>query len=180
MAKPSSSHEPGIRKSAIFSAGSKPASMQPLITPRATMSTRVFETTFIITAIFFDVRPRADQLRERRLLDRRVAADLAVVRRPPAGRAHRVEERQRAAPGADDEPEVAVELGEVAGDAARVGASTCAAAISNCVGGRAWRLSSGSRPVASAGRVLPRCASASMSMCASSAMIARHRACRSG
>ena len=26
--------------------------MQPLITPRATMSTRVFETTFIMTAIF--------------------------------------------------------------------------------------------------------------------------------
>ena len=38
---------------AIFSAGSKPDSTTPLITPRATMSTRVLETTFIITAIFF-------------------------------------------------------------------------------------------------------------------------------
>ena len=38
---------------AIFSAGSNPASRQPFTTPRATMSTRVLETTFIITAIFF-------------------------------------------------------------------------------------------------------------------------------
>src|SRR4030042_5009356 len=48
---PSSSHEPGIRKMAIFSAGSWPDSTTPLMTPRATMSTRVLETTFMITAI---------------------------------------------------------------------------------------------------------------------------------
>ena len=42
-----------MRKIAIFSAGLWPDSMTPLMTPRATMSTRVFETTFIITAIFF-------------------------------------------------------------------------------------------------------------------------------
>ncbi len=36
----------------MTSDGSLPDSMQPLITPRATMSTRVFDTTFIITAIF--------------------------------------------------------------------------------------------------------------------------------
>ena len=41
-----------MRKIAIVFAGSRPDSTQPLITPRATMSTRVFETTFIITAIF--------------------------------------------------------------------------------------------------------------------------------
>ena len=55
-----------------------------------------------------------------RLRDRRVAADLAVVGRPPAVRAHGVEQRQRAAAGADHQPEVAVELGHVAGDAAVV------------------------------------------------------------
>src|SRR3989440_380194 len=49
--KPSSSQAPGMRKIAIFSAGSKPSSMQALITPRATMSTRVLETIDIITAI---------------------------------------------------------------------------------------------------------------------------------
>ena len=53
-----------------------------------------------------------------RLLDRRVAADLAVVGGLAAVLAHGVEERERAAAGADDEPEVAVELGDVAGDAA--------------------------------------------------------------
>ena len=53
-----------------------------------------------------------------RLRDRRVAADLAVVGRPAAVRAHGVEQRQRAAAGADHEPEVAVELRHVAGDAA--------------------------------------------------------------
>jgi hypothetical protein len=37
---------------AMVSLGSRPDSTQPLITPRATMSTRVFDTTFIITAIF--------------------------------------------------------------------------------------------------------------------------------
>ena len=55
-----------------------------------------------------------------RLRDRRVAADLAVVRRPPAMRADRVEQGQRPAAGADHQPEVAVELGHVAGDAAVV------------------------------------------------------------
>ena len=51
--KPSSSHAPGMRKMAIVSAGLRPDSTQPLMTPRATMSTRVLETTFIMTAIFF-------------------------------------------------------------------------------------------------------------------------------
>ena len=41
-----------MRKMAIFSAGSKPSSRHALITPRATMSTRVLETIDIITAIF--------------------------------------------------------------------------------------------------------------------------------
>src|SRR5262249_28121138 len=50
--KPSSSHAPGMRKMAIVSPGTRPASTHPLMTPRATMSTRVFDTTFIITAIF--------------------------------------------------------------------------------------------------------------------------------
>ena len=54
------------------------------------------------------------------LADRRVAADLAVVRRAAAVGAHRVEERERAAAGADHEAEVAVELGDVAGHAAVV------------------------------------------------------------
>ena len=49
--KPSSSHAPGMRKIAIFSAGSWPSSMHALITPRATMSTRVLDTIDIITAI---------------------------------------------------------------------------------------------------------------------------------
>ena len=50
--KPSSSQAPGMRKIEITSAGSLPLSMQPFTTPRATMSTRVLETTFIMTAIF--------------------------------------------------------------------------------------------------------------------------------
>src|SRR4029453_17333660 len=49
---PSSSQAPGIRKTVIVSAGSLPSSRQALITPRATMSTRVLETIDIITAIF--------------------------------------------------------------------------------------------------------------------------------
>ena len=40
-----------MRKIAIFSAGSWPSSRHALITPRATMSTRVLETIDIITAI---------------------------------------------------------------------------------------------------------------------------------
>ena len=40
-----------MRKIAIFSAGSWPSSRQALMTPRATMSTRVLETIDIITAI---------------------------------------------------------------------------------------------------------------------------------
>ena len=40
-----------MRKIEIFSAGSWPSSTQALITPRATMSTRVLETIDIITAI---------------------------------------------------------------------------------------------------------------------------------
>ena len=49
---PSSSQAPGMRKTVIVSAGSLPSSRQALITPRATMSTRVLETIDIITAIF--------------------------------------------------------------------------------------------------------------------------------
>jgi hypothetical protein len=41
-----------MRKIAMASPGSLPSSRQALITPRATMSTRVLETMFIITAIF--------------------------------------------------------------------------------------------------------------------------------
>ena len=52
------------------------------------------------------------------LADRRVAADLAVVGRVATVGADRVEQRQRAAAGADHQPEVAVELGHVAGHAA--------------------------------------------------------------
>ena len=52
--------------------------------------------------------------------DRRVAADLAVVGGAAAVGADGVEQRQRAAAGADHEAEVAVELGHVAGDAAVV------------------------------------------------------------
>ncbi len=55
-----------------------------------------------------------------RLRDRRVAADLAVVGGLAAVGADGVEQRQRAAAGADHEPEVAVELGDVAGHAAVV------------------------------------------------------------
>src|SRR5207237_8739671 len=51
--KPSSSHAPGMRKIAIVSVGFRPDDMHPLMTPCATMSTRVFDTTFIMTAIFF-------------------------------------------------------------------------------------------------------------------------------
>ena len=53
-----------------------------------------------------------------RLAHARVAADLAVVGRVAAVGADRVEQRERAAAGADDQPEVAVELGHVAGHAA--------------------------------------------------------------
>ena len=41
-----------MRKIAIVSPGSLSSSRQALITPRATMSTRVLETIDIITAIF--------------------------------------------------------------------------------------------------------------------------------
>ena len=110
-----------MRKIAIVFAGSRPDSMQPLITPRATMSTRVFETTFIITAIFSTPGLREHELGERAgLLHAGVAADLAVVGRAAAVLAHGVEERERAAAGADDQAQVAVELGDVAGDAAVV------------------------------------------------------------
>ena len=111
-----------MRKIAIASAGSRPASITPLITPRAMMSTRVLETTFIITAIFSTPGPGQHQLRQRRgLRDRGVAADLAVVRGLAARRPHRVEERQRSTARADDQPEVAVELDDAPGHAARVG-----------------------------------------------------------
>src|SRR3954452_17339230 len=49
--KPSPSEAPGMRKMAIFSAGSMPSSRHAAITPRATMSTRVLDTIDIITAI---------------------------------------------------------------------------------------------------------------------------------
>ena len=41
-----------MRKTAMVSAGSLPSSRHALITPLATMSTRVLETIDIITAIF--------------------------------------------------------------------------------------------------------------------------------
>src|SRR5262249_23692944 len=55
------------------------------------------------------------------LLDARVAADLAVVRGPPAVLADGVEERERSAARADHEPEITVELAHVAGDTAVIG-----------------------------------------------------------
>src|SRR5439155_22245311 len=55
-----------------------------------------------------------------RLLDARVAADLAVVRGPAAVLADGVEECERAAARTDHEPQVAVELAHVAGHAAVV------------------------------------------------------------
>src|SRR5439155_4193181 len=64
-------------------------------------------------------RLREDELGQlARLPDARVTADLAVVGGPAAVPADGVEERERAAAGADHEPQVAVELAHVAGDAA--------------------------------------------------------------
>ncbi len=51
-----------MRKMAIFSAGSLPSSRQALMTPRATMSTRVLETIDIITAILSTPAFRQHQL----------------------------------------------------------------------------------------------------------------------
>ena len=105
------------------------------MTPRATMSTRVLETIDIITAILSTPGFWSTSLaRPQALRDRRVAADLAVVGGLAAVRADGVEERQRAAAGADDQAEVAVELGDVAGHAAVVLASTSSPASSNGVG----------------------------------------------
>ena len=110
-----------MRKIAIFSAGSKPSSRQALMTPRATMSTRVLETIDIITAILSTPGlDRTSLASPPALRDARVAADLAVVGGLAAVLAHRVEQRQRAAAGADDQAEVAVELGDVARHAAVV------------------------------------------------------------
>ena len=50
---PSSSHAPGTRKTATVSAGAFSISKIPFTIPRATRSTRVLLTTFMITAIFF-------------------------------------------------------------------------------------------------------------------------------
>ena len=92
-----------------------------MTTPRATMSTRVFETIVHHHGDLVDAGLRQHELGEAgRLRDGRVAADLAVVGGLAAVLAHGVEERERAAAGADHEPEVAVELGDVAGDAAVV------------------------------------------------------------
>src|SRR5262249_62047865 len=63
-----------------------------------------------------------------RLRDARVAADVAVVGRTTAVLPDGVEQRERAAAGADHEPEVAVELAHVARDAAVVGRVDLAAA----------------------------------------------------
>ena len=91
------------------------------MTPRATMSTRVLETIDIITAILSTPGfCRTSLASPHGLRDRRVAADLAVVGGLAAVGADRVEQRQRAAAGADHEAEVAVELGHVAGHAAVV------------------------------------------------------------
>ena len=142
--KPSSSHAPGMRKIAIVSAGSRPDSTQPLMTPRATMSTRVFETTFIMTAIFFTPGfERMSLVSSHAFLHARVAADLAVVGGLAAVLADGVEERERAAAGADHEAEVAVELLHVAGDAAVIGRRRPRRPRSRtAVGGRASRVSS--------------------------------------
>src|SRR5262245_3214421 len=68
-----------------------------------------------------DAGLRQDELRQRaRLLDARVAPDLAVVGGTSAVLPDRVEERQRPAARADHEPKVAVELAHVARDAAMV------------------------------------------------------------
>ena len=110
-----------MRKIAIVSPGSLPSSRQALITPRATMSTRVLETIDIITAIFSTPSFCEHLLGQPAGLGhRRVAADLRVVGRAAALGAHRVGERQRAAAGADHEPEVAVEAGVLALDHAAV------------------------------------------------------------
>src|SRR5262249_50589757 len=67
-------------------------------------------------------RLREHQLRQPAgLRHRGVAADLAVVGRPAAVRAHGVEQRERSATRADYKTEVAVELGHVPRDAAVVG-----------------------------------------------------------
>ncbi len=93
----------------------------PLITPRATRSARVLETTFDITAIFSTPGFERMSLRQPlRLAHARVAAERRVVRRPAAVLAHRVGERERAAAGADHQPDVAVELDDRARDAARI------------------------------------------------------------
>jgi hypothetical protein len=79
------------------------------------------ETIDIITAILSTPSfCRTSFARPLAFLTDGFAADLAVVRGLAARVAHRVEERQRAAAGADDQPEVAVELGDVAGHAAVV------------------------------------------------------------
>ena len=110
-----------MRKTAIVSAGSLPSSRQALITPRATMSTRVLETIDIITAIFSTPSLLQHLHRQAlRLGDRGVAADLGVVGGLAALAADRVGERQRAAAGADHEPEVAVEAVVLALDHAAV------------------------------------------------------------
>ena len=85
------------------------------------MSTRVLETIDIITAIlstpgFWSTSLASPQA----LVTDRVAADLAVVGRLATVGADGVEQRQRAAAGADHQSEVAVELGHVAGHAAVV------------------------------------------------------------
>ena len=91
------------------------------MTPRATMSTRVLETIDIITAILSTPGFSSTSLASPHALRTLgIAADLAVVGRPAAVGADGVEERQRAAAGADHEPEVAVELGHVARHAAVV------------------------------------------------------------
>ena len=48
----SASQAPGTRNTVILSAGLNPSSVTPLITPRATRSARVLDTTLEITAIF--------------------------------------------------------------------------------------------------------------------------------
>src|SRR5262249_16542295 len=115
-----------MRKIAIVSLGSLPSSRQALITPRATMSTRVLETIDIITAIFSPPSFSSTSLATPPALaagglgERGVAADLRVVRGPAALAADRVGQGQRAAAGADHQPEVAVEAVVLALDHAAV------------------------------------------------------------
>ena len=91
------------------------------MTPRATRSTRVLFTTFMITAS--RSTPGLHRMWRGELGDLAhagVAADLAVVGGPAAVAAHGVEGGEAGAAAADDQPQVAGELHHAAGHAAVV------------------------------------------------------------